>query len=120
MRDRYFYLDGCFNFADMTRKYINRKDRRTELLSVAIELAELPGMTYMDVTRQQIAEKAGCSTGLVSHTLGTMNNLRKALMRYAVSHKHYKIIAQGLVRNDSQAMKVDELTKTCAMQREMN
>jgi AcrR family transcriptional regulator len=77
--------------------------RRTHILDAAVLLAS--SGNYTQITRQEIADVAGIAPTLISHHFGTMIQLRRALMRYAVQGRHLSVIAQGLAARDPQAQK---------------
>lgn len=89
----------------MTRR-LPRDDRRTQILDAALRAAERDG--YMQVTREAIAEDAKCSPALVSLHLGTMPQMRRAIMGAAIARRNLRIIAQGLAHNDRRAMHAPE------------
>jgi len=67
---------------------------RVELLDAAIHLAQ--DINYCEITREQLATAAGCATGTVSNTFGSMSDFKAALMREAIARQSPGIIAQGL------------------------
>jgi len=72
-----------------------RKRIGTEtVLNAAVKLALQGG--FQNLTRDEIAQEAGVSSGTVSQTYGTMIKLKRAVMRYAVQHELYPIIAVGI------------------------
>lgn len=80
---------------------------RTKLITLAaLKLAESCG--YRNVSREQIAEAAQVSPALVSSRLGTMDQVRRAIMRAAVKAGNVRVVAQGLVYNDPHARKAPE------------
>lgn len=89
------------------------KERVRELLDVAITLAETHG--YLKVTREQIAEAACVSPALVSHHLGTMGDLRRTLVRQAVSRQVLKVVGQALANSDPHAQKAPDALKKAAL-----
>lgn len=68
--------------------------RKADILEHACKLARRVG--YAHLTRAQVATAAGISDGLVSRHWGTMAQLRRAIMRHAVSRRYADIVAQGL------------------------
>ena len=62
-------------------------------------------MGYTKVTRDAVADAAGVSMGLVSRYFGTMKNLRRDIIRYAIRNDIAEIIAQGLANGDDHARK---------------
>ena len=87
----------------VNKKRVNPELRKENILNAAIELAKAVG--YYKVTRDDIAERAGVSMGLVSRYFGNMHQLRKAIMRSAVKQDIPEIVAQGIVNGDSFALK---------------
>ena len=73
--------------------------RKTEILQAAVRLAESHGLN--EVSREQVAELAKCSTGLVNNYFGTMQLLRRAVVGEAVRVRNLVIIAQALVATDA-------------------
>ena len=89
-------------------------DRKADLLNAALHLARSQG--YRTVTRDAIAEHAGVTPALVSHYLGTMPQLRRAIMSAAIARSELAIIAQGLVAGDSKARAVTPEIKRRALE----
>lgn len=87
-------------------------DRTRELLAVALNLAAAHG--YRSLTRESIATAAGVSPALVSARLGTMDQLRRSVMRAAVAQRVVSVVAQGLAVRDRQAMRADESLRALA------
>ena len=87
--------------------------RRRQILEAAVLLAT--ASNYAQITRQGIAETAGIAPTLISHHFGTMCQLRRALMRYAVQNEHLAVIAQGLAARDAQAQKASPGLQTAAL-----
>jgi hypothetical protein len=73
------------------------------LLDVAVREAKKHGLA--NLKRVQVATAAGVSEALVSARLGTMINLRRAVMRQAVANGDLRIVAEGLASRDPIAMK---------------
>lgn len=86
--------------------------RRQELLDVAVEVASARG--WRTLTRECIAVAAGVSPALVSARLGTMAELRRAVMRAAIRKGIAAIVAEGLVAGDPHARKAPEEIKRAA------
>ena len=78
--------------------------RHDQILTAALKLAARTH--YSRITRDGIAEKAKCSTGLVTKYFTTMPQLRRAVMRAAVVRGVVPVIAQGIAAKDRHAMKV--------------
>lgn len=79
--------------------------RTAELLTVALNLAAADG--WHALTREKIANAAGVSPGLVSVRLGTMDALKRSVMRAAVTRRVVAVVAEGLVAGDRHARKAD-------------
>lgn len=87
--------------------------RKEQLLEVAIKLSVEDN--YAKITRHLVAEKAGVSMGLVTKYFGTMNHLKKEVMRAAVKRGIASIIAQGLANGDERAKKAPTELKSEAI-----
>jgi len=95
----------------MTKRH-DRDDRRSSILTIALSRAADVG--YMHVTREDIALAAGCSPALVSHHLGTMKQMRRAIMGEAIRTANLRIIAQGLAHGDPRALGADPDLRSAA------
>ena len=80
-----------------------------QILDAAVELSEKHG--YEHVTREQIATKCGVATGSVSKHLGTMIDLRRAVVSAAIARKNLNIIAQALVRKHPKIKNIPQSLK---------
>lgn len=78
------------------------RDRATDLLHHAVAVAAEHG--WENLTREAVAQRAGVSPALVSARLGTMENLRRSVMRAAVRDGVVPVVAQGIARGDKRAM----------------
>lgn len=87
----------------VTKNRANPALRKDQILNVAVTMATAVG--YNKVTRDAVAEGAGVSMGLVTRYFGTMKNLRRDIMRFAIRNEVAEIIAQGLVNGDDHARK---------------
>lgn len=96
----------------MTTK-LKPKDRKAQILDVAVEQAEKRG--YQNIERQHVADAAGISPGLVSKYFGTMPDLKRSVMRAAVKNECLPVIAQGLALKDKQATKAPEALQLRAL-----
>jgi len=89
------------------------KLRREHILNTAVGMARDVG--YHKITRDSIAEGAGVSMGLVTRYFGTMKQLRRAIVRAAITQEIPEIIAQGLANGDNQAKKAPDDLKAKAV-----
>jgi len=95
-------------FKPVVKRRVPAAMRKENILQVAVQLAAING--YDKITRDGVAEHAGVSMGLVTKYFGTMNQLRRDIMRAAIKREVPEIIAQGLVNGDARAKKApDEL-----------
>ena len=95
------------------RKRMQPKERRDQLLAVAVELSVKLG--YNRVTKEDIAKKAGVTPGLINNYFGTMTKLRRQIIRTAIRDEILEVIAQGLINNDPHAKKADAQLKQRAL-----
>lgn len=86
--------------------------RKDHILNAAIVVAIDKG--YNKVTRDDVAEAAGVSMGLITHYFTNMNQLRRDIMRTAVKRDIPEIVAQGLTNKDRHALKASKELKTKA------
>lgn len=87
--------------------------RRAQILEFAVQAAREHG--YQRITRDDVARRAGVSTGLVTRYFNTMPQLKRAVMRYAVRHEILEIVAQGLAAADPHARKASQELKQRAI-----
>lgn len=97
----------------MSRQRLEPDVRKEQILATAITLAEKGN--YTTITRLDIANKIGCSEGIVSWYFHTMKKLKRAVMREAVHTDNLIVIAQGLIAKDKQAHKADDKIKKKAL-----
>ena len=90
------------------------KDRKADLMTHALAAAERVG--YLQLTRSDIATRAGVTDNLVSHYFGTMDNLRRDLMRAAIRTGNARIVGQGLAMRDKYALKAPDQLKQAALE----
>jgi AcrR family transcriptional regulator len=93
---------------------MSKNTLKTEILSAAIELAQSQGLN--EVSREQIAALAKCSTGAVNLHFGTMQNLRRAIVGESIRIRNLNIIAQALVMGDPRARRAPDELKREALQ----
>ena len=87
-------------------------DRRQTILTAALTVAERDG--YMRATRDAIAAEACCSPALVSHWMGTLAHLQRAIMGEALRVRNLRVIAQGLAHGDRRALNAPEELRRAA------
>lgn len=81
------------------------KQRAAELLAGAVGLAEKQG--WHSLTHESIAAAAEVSPSLVKVRLGTIVDVRRAVMREAVKQRLPRVVAEGLCARDRTARRAD-------------
>jgi AcrR family transcriptional regulator len=81
---------------------LEARARAAQILAAAVEAARDHG--YTRLTREQVAARIGVAPSLVPHYMGTMQSLRRKIMREAVRVECLPVIAQGLAVRDPHAM----------------
>lgn len=82
---------------------MNPKDRKRQLINCGLKLAEDVG--YKNVTMAALTESAGVTRTLYHRYFTTVGQFRVDVMRAAVKQKNLRVIAQGLIAQDPQALK---------------
>jgi len=98
----------------MSRTRLEPDVRKKLILLAAVVIAERDGYTRM--RRADIAHEAGVATGLVSRYFGTMTQLKRTVMRHAVTEGTLPVIAQGIANRDPHALKAPEEMRKAAVQ----
>lgn len=86
--------------------------RTEQLLEVALAQATVHG--WRGITHDLIATAAGVSRGLVVARLGTMEQIRRSVMRAAVRERCARVVAEGLAAGDKHARKADPALRELA------
>lgn len=89
-------------------------ERKQEVMDAALALAR--ESHYSLVTREAVAERAGCATGTVSRLYGTMPQFRRAIMSAAVARLDLRVIAQGIAAREPKALAVKPTVKKQALE----
>lgn len=87
------------------RVRMNPDSRREQILSAALHEAERVG--FANVCRKAIADRAGCSPGLVRHYWGTLPQLHRAIMGEAIRADNARVVAQGIVAKHPRCNKLN-------------
>lgn len=98
----------------MTKKRQKPDDRKYQILTAALTVAERPG-GFSKLTRESVAKEVGCAEALISRYFGTMPGFKRTVMRSAILTENLSIVAQGLAAGDSHAQKADEALKLKAL-----
>lgn len=86
----------------MTTERLDPKDRKEQLLQIALKVAEKSPGHY---TFQQIATAANVTVPLVINYLGTKTQMQRLIMRTAVKQGVVPLVAHGLLTGDPHARK---------------
>ena len=81
---------------------------------IAAALVESEQCGHYKFTRRGVAERAGVSESLIQYYFGTMQKLRRSVMRAAVDQKILPVVAMGLVMKDPHAVKAPDEVKQAA------
>ena len=84
--------------------------RREVILIAAMRLARRPG-GWASLTRARIATEARCTDSLVSLRLGSMDVVRRTLMKTAIKYEYFDLIAQGLAAGDPSVRALSPILK---------
>jgi AcrR family transcriptional regulator len=87
--------------------------RKDEILAAAVAVAVRDGLCGL--RRDAVAVEAGVANGLVSRYFNTMNQLHRAVIRYAVHHEVLPIVAHALATGDTEARKAPDELKQRAL-----
>lgn len=82
------------------------EDRDGSILKAAVRLAEEVGFQW--ITREAVAKAAGVAPGTVNNAFGTMPDLKRAVLREAVTAGILSIVAQGLAERHPIVMNAPE------------
>lgn len=92
---------------------LSKNDRKKQILGMALEQAKTCG--YQNITRERLSAALGVSTGLINQQFGTMAQLKRAVIRAAISQQVLEVVAQGLVAKDPHASKAPDALKKQAL-----
>lgn len=92
---------------------MSKDTRKLAILAAAMTEAKQRG--YSNVTREAIAARADCATGLVSHYFGTMVCMKRAIMSEAIRTRELRIVAQGIVDGHPKAKRAPEELRRAAV-----
>lgn len=96
----------------MKTLYLSPTLRRQSILSEAIKLAEEHG--FHKITRAAVAQRLGCTAGLVNRYFHPVSKLRDAVMEMAVAEGKLPIVAAGLVLRHPAALRAPLSLRTRA------
>jgi AcrR family transcriptional regulator len=79
---------------------------KQDILAAATRLAQVKG--YRRVTREEVAESAGCVESTVSYHFGDMDAFRTAVVEYAVANEVLDVLADALASRHPAAIAAPE------------
>ena len=97
----------------MSKRY-KPEIRKEAIVDVALKLAA--ATHYTQVQRKQIADELGVTPPALTYHFGTMELLRRAIIRAAIDREDLVVIAQGLVAQDKHAKKAPETLRRRAIE----
>lgn len=79
----------------MTIPYKKASERRKQILETACQLAE--NSHYSKIRRHHLAEKCNTASGNISRVIGSMSDMRQAVIEYALDNGYDGVVAQAIV-----------------------
>lgn len=95
------------------RRRLKPDTRKDEILRAALIESRRHG--YQQITREQVALRAGCAPGLLTHYWGTMLQFRRAVLSAAIAANDLVVVAQGIVARDSKVRRVPPEVQRAAL-----
>lgn len=93
---------------------MNTDRMKTQILSVAMQLANLHG--FGNITRDMIANRAEIAAGSVSYHFKSMRKLEAAMVERAIETSNMRILGQALAKRHPLALKApEEIRKAAAL-----
>lgn len=86
---------------------------KQDILEAATRLAQVKG--YRHVTREGVAEAAGCVESTVSWHFGTMDQFRTAIVEHAIANEVLDVVADALAGKDPAAVAAPEALRRKAI-----
>lgn len=99
---------------------LEARERIAQILAAALTVCSKPNATYSRITREEIAKQAGVPSSLICYHMGTMNDVRRKIMREAIRVECLPVIAQGVAARDRLALKAPEELRIRALKSLMN
>lgn len=99
--------DGGNSF-DMPR--LTPKVRCELILTAGLKLASVPG-GWNNLTLVKIATEAHCTHGLILHHFGSIDALRRKLVRISIKQENFDVLIQALTAADPEALRMKPLLR---------
>ena len=93
----------------MSKTMKRGRETRMKIINVALAMAEEVG--YMNLRRDDIAERAEVGMGTVTYHYSSIGQLKRDVVRHAIVNDNYIVMGQALGMRDPQVMKLDEVTR---------
>ena len=94
-------------------KRMTAKDRKTQILTAAIEIAQKKG--FDRISKSTISKALGISPNDAKHHFGSMANLKSAVMKAAVELKITSVIVYGIAIKHPDALAASDELKAEAL-----
>ena len=92
----------------MTRLKMNPKIRYELILNAALAICSEPG-GWNTLTIQKVAQQAHCTSGLVYHYFGSIDSLRRKLVKVSIKRENFDVLIQALTSAHPEALKMNRL-----------
>jgi DNA-binding transcriptional regulator YbjK len=90
------------------------KEKRRVILVAAFGIA-MRAWGWNSLTRLSVAQEAKCSSGIVSFHFGTMDGLRREVIKLAVKSGAYSVIGQAIAAGDPYALTLPRQIKALSI-----
>lgn len=80
------------------------------ILSAALKLASEPG-GWNKLTLVKIARECHCTHGLILHHFGSIDALKRKLVRTAIKQENFDVLIQALTADDPEAKRMRPLLR---------
>lgn len=87
--------------------------RKSQILTAALRLAEKGH--YNSLTSPVLARESGCGHTLIFHHFPCMDDLKTAVVEYAVANNNLRVIGQAVVARHKAVAKLDKSIKEKAV-----
>lgn len=94
---------------------MKKQDKKLIILKAATRLAKKT--SYEELVRDEIANEANVSFGLVTYYFGSMDNLKNCVVQYAIMKLDLKLIGQAIVNKHPLVKNLNSELKRSALQK---
>lgn len=103
----------------MPRLTLTPRIRIEQMLAAALKIASKPG-GWSALTLVGIAREAHCTHGLVIHYFGSLDALKRMLIKAAIKQENFDVLIQALVAGDPEAKRMKPLLRQKAFAHTLN